>query len=229
MGLLGGATSREVASSGVTTVLVPVGSCEQHGPHLPLDTDTRIAVALSTTAAVGFADCVVAPAIPIGASGEHRGFPGTLSIGTDVLAQVLVEIARSVDWARSIVFVNGHGGNLDATRRAVELLDSEGRRVSSWSPSLPDHPRADSHAGWVETSVMLALDPGSVRTDHLEPGDARSLAETLPIMRVHGVAGISANGVLGDPRSASAVDGTTIFDRWVDELVAHLRRVTSAD
>ena len=60
---------------------VPLGSCEQHGPHLPLDTDTRIAVALADRLAARHAQVVVAPAVAFGSSGEHAGFPGTLSIG----------------------------------------------------------------------------------------------------------------------------------------------------
>ena len=93
---------------------MPLGSCEQHGPHLPLGTDTIIATALADRLAARCPDIVVAPALAISASGEHAGFPGTLSIGTDTTAAVLVELARSADWAAGIVLVNGHGGNADA-------------------------------------------------------------------------------------------------------------------
>jgi creatinine amidohydrolase len=76
-------------------LLVPVGSCEQHGPHLPLGTDTLIAEALAQAAVERATGSVVSPSIAIGASGEHRGFPGTLSIGADALVEVAVELARS--------------------------------------------------------------------------------------------------------------------------------------
>src|SRR3954449_5713373 len=101
----------EVASP---ILLLPVGSCEQHGPHLPLHTDTVIATALACGVAERRSDCVVAPPITIGASGEHQGFAGTLSIGTDAMTNVLIELVRSADWAAGVVFVNGHGGNAAA-------------------------------------------------------------------------------------------------------------------
>jgi mycofactocin precursor peptide peptidase len=81
-------------------VLVPLGSLEQHGPHLPLDTDTRIAAAVAAGTASGRDGVAVAPALAFGSSGEHAGFPGTLSIGTAALTELLVELGRdaSRDW-----------------------------------------------------------------------------------------------------------------------------------
>ena len=93
---LGGATWPEVAATGGSCLLaVPVGSLEQHGPHLPLNTDTRIAVELATRLAVARRDVVVAPAVAYGASGEHAAFPGTLLINHGVLADLLLELVRS--------------------------------------------------------------------------------------------------------------------------------------
>jgi creatinine amidohydrolase/Fe(II)-dependent formamide hydrolase-like protein len=89
-------------------IALPLGSCEQHGPHLPLDTDTRIAVALAARLAGAGLDVLVAPPLTIGASWEHQEFPGLLSMTNELLAAVLVEIARSADWAGGLVLVNGH-------------------------------------------------------------------------------------------------------------------------
>jgi creatinine amidohydrolase/Fe(II)-dependent formamide hydrolase-like protein len=92
-------------------VLVPVGSIEQHGPHLPLDTDAVIAEAVADRAAelIG-GDVQVAPVIAYGSSGEHQMFPGTCSIGADALRSMLVELVRSLrTWAGRVVFVNAHG------------------------------------------------------------------------------------------------------------------------
>ena len=99
---------------------------------------------------------VVAPAVAYGASGEHAGFPGTLSIGHEALERVLVELVRSADAFAGVVLVNGHGGNVPALQRAVATGEDEGRRVLGWSWSLPG---ADAHAGRTETSLLLALAP----------------------------------------------------------------------
>lgn len=199
-------------------VLIPVGSCEQHGPHLPLNTDTRIAVALVERVAHREQDRVlVAPAVPYGASGEHAGFVGTLSIGTDALTTVLVELGRSADAFEGVVFVNGHGGNAPALAAAVELLGSEGRAVHAWSWSVPG---ADAHAGRTETSLMLAIEPAVVRLDEAEPGRIEPVAELIDELRTVGVQAVSPNGVLGDPTGASPVEGEQLLEQLVDDLAA---------
>lgn len=206
--------------SGACILLVPVGSTEQHGPHLPLDTDTRVAVAIARAAAVRFPDrLLVAPAVAFGASGEHARFPGTLSVGTEVLQQVLVELGRSADAFAGVVFVNGHGGNLMALRRATSMLRSEGRSVSNWSWSVQD---GDAHAGRTETSLLLAIAPEVVHLDFAVVGRTEAVAELIAEIRVSGVRAVSPNGVLGDPAGASADEGRTLLDGCVDELVGHL-------
>jgi mycofactocin system creatininase family protein len=216
---LGEATWPQVADRR-PVLLVPVGSTEQHGPHLPLDTDTRIALALCERAAVRLGEALVAPAVAYGASGEHQGFAGTLSIGQAALEMLLVELVRSAgDGYRLIVLVNGHGGNLEPLRRAVTLATSEGRPVLAWSPHVQG---GDSHAGRVETSVLLALDPELVRRDVAEPGATAPLVELMDALRAGGVAAVSANGVLGDPTGASAGEGEALLQIWVDDLTAEL-------
>ena len=196
-------------------VAVPIGSCEQHGPHLPLDTDTRIAVELCHRLASATTDVLVAPAIGVAASGEHAGFAGTLSIGTATLAHVVIELVRSADWADGVVLVNGHGGNQDAMRTAIAVLGDEPRRVMGWWPTLP--PDADAHAGRTETSIMLAIAPETV-------GDERPTGRTEPIsllladLRQAGVAAVSPNGVLGDAKGASRAEGATLLDEMAADL-----------
>lgn len=198
---------------GARFVVVPVGSCEQHGPHLPLDTDTVIAGALANGLADRRGDCLVAPPVTISASGEHQGFPGTLSIGTDVMATVIIELARSADWAAGVVFVNGHGGNLAAMQRAAAVFRSEARNVLIWWPTIPG---GDPHAGHTETSLMLALAPDRVRLGAAAPGPIPPIDELIR----HGVRPLSATGVLGDPTLAGADDGRQILSRLIDDLTA---------
>jgi creatinine amidohydrolase len=213
---LGESTWPEVAARGRALLAVPLGSVEQHGPHLPLDTDTRIAVALADALGEIRSDIVVTAPVAYGASGEHAGFAGTLSIGTDALTTVLVELGRSADAFVGMVFVNGHGGNVEAVRSATALLTAEGRQVMAWSPIVPG---GDAHAGRTETSLLLALDPGCVRLDRVEAGATAPLAELIVDLRNGGVAAVAPNGVLGDPTDASAEEGAALFEALTADLL----------
>lgn len=220
------------------TLLVPVGSVEQHGPHLPLDTDSRIGeeVARRAVAALadraGAPDVLLAPTVEYGASGEHEGFPGTVSIGTEALGAMLLELGRSaLRWAGRMVLVNAHGGNAAAVIGAVRQLRAESRDVG-WFPCA--FPEADAHAGSTETSVLLEISPDRVRMDRAEPGNTAPIGELLDDLRANGVAGVSANGVLGDPTHADAGAGagdlaaattalSEAIQRWNPDSTGRLR------
>ncbi|MCU1692331.1 MAG: mycofactocin system creatininase family protein [Frankiales bacterium] len=194
---------------------MPLGATEQHGPHLPLSTDTDLALALAERTAARRPDVDVAPAVPYGASGEHAGFPGTLSLGTAALELLLVELCRSATatWSR-VLLLSAHGGNADAIRAAVALLRADSRDVRAWSPSWG--PGGDAHAGRTETSLQLALDPSRVGTP--VAGVTAPVRELLPALRAGGVRAVSPNGVLGDPAGASAEEGRRLLDEAVEAL-----------
>ena len=215
---LAGLTWPDVAAVAASSLLVvPLGSTEQHGPHLPFSTDTDVAVALSARLAAARDDVVVAPAVPYGSSGEHAGFAGTLSIGAGALELVVLELVRSADAFAGVVLVSGHGGNDSPVAAAVRTLRDEGRRVLAWSPRVEG---GDAHAGRTETSLLLAVAPASVQEDRAEPGDTRPLAEVMGALRAGGVASVSANGVLGDPAGASRAEGEALLDSMAADLLA---------
>jgi mycofactocin system creatininase family protein len=192
---------------------VPVGSCEQHGPHLPLGTDTTVAVALADALAAERHDVRVAPPLAVTASGEHAGFPGTLSIGVSVMEEVVVELVRSADWAAGVVLVNGHGGNQGAVTAAVDRLRDEGRDVLAWWLRVDG---GDPHAGETETSLLLALRPDLVRATAMTSGPIPALADLVR----DGVRAHSPSGVLGDPTTATAERGRALLRALTADLVA---------
>lgn len=311
---LGGLTWPEAGRRAArgAVLAVPLGSTEQHGPHLPLSTDTDVAVALARRLAVATAapsaalttppavarpEVVIAPAVGYGASGEHAGFAGTVSIGAAALETMLVELGRSAaDTFHHMVFVSTHGGNDEPVRAATVRLRAESRDVLAWFASgttVPDvssvagitepaahgghrfgadepagsapatgfgatdggdsgtgyrrtdgswgsiptataastgvHVAGDAHAGRVETSIQLALDPARVRTDLAAAGNRAPLAELMPALRADGISAVSANGVLGDPAGASAAEGAALLDRLTANLCAAVGAWLSAD
>lgn len=221
LGELGDSTSSQLSVCASPSIVIPLGATEQHGPHLPLDTDTRIATAV--TRAVGERlEWLVAPPIAYGASGEHQSFSGTISIGTEALTMLLIEYGRSATcWAQRLVFVSGHGGNVAALQTAVARLRAEGRDAG-WCPCACAG--GDAHAGHTETSVLLHIAPAVVRTDRMLAGNATPLRALLPSMQRGGVAAVSGIGVLGDPTTATAAEGRRIFAEMVDGCVRRINR-----
>jgi mycofactocin precursor peptide peptidase len=206
-------------AAGGATLAVPLGSTEQHGPHLPLSTDTDIAVALCRRLASARPDVLVAPPVAYGSSGEHDGFAGTLSIGQAAVEQLVLELGRSATKTfRHVLFVCAHGGNAAPVTRAVAQLRSRSRDVTLFQPGWA----GDPHAGHHETAIQLAVDPARVRMDRAVPGDTRPLAELMPLLSTHGVRAVSASGVLGDPTAATAGDGAALLDELATQLIRHM-------
>lgn len=227
-----GATGADGRPGGGVLAVLPLGATEQHGAHLPQETDTLLAeaaaravadAAAGATAHAATGDTVrVLPALAYGSSGEHQSFAGTVSIGTGALAEVLLELGRSVSsWADRLLVVNGHGGNVDALRRAVPRLRHEGRDAA-WLSCRTAEDARDTHAGHAETSLILHLHPDLVRVDLAARGCVRPLPQILPAMRDGGVAAVSPSGVLGDPTTATAAYGERLWGSLVADARARL-------
>jgi mycofactocin system creatininase family protein len=214
---LGGTTWPEVEATGGRRLLaIPIGSLEQHGPHLPLDTDTRIAVEVTRRLSGARTDIMTAPPVAYGASGEHAAFAGTLLVNHVVLAEFLVELIRSARASfAGVVLVSAHGGNHEGLSLVRERCRADGEAVLVWPVAVPG---GDAHAGRTETSLMLAIDPAAVRLELAEAGCTDPLEVLMPRLRAEGVRPIASNGVLGDPTGANAAEGESLLVAMTAEL-----------
>lgn len=225
---------------GCTTVILPLGATEQHGPHLPLATDTLRAEALAKRLTERLPDALVAPPLPYGCSDEHTGFPGLLGLEKETLARVVLDLARRLrDWgATRLVLLSAHGGNREALALALELLAKELPELDvSMNDNFESIPEAlieiaskdglsptelGLHAGESETSEMLHLRPDLVRSGLGEPGFTGDMEAVVDRLRSDGLRAATENGVLGDPRRANAVRGARYLDAAVERFAGEL-------
>ena len=211
-------------------LLVPLGSTEQHGPHLPFTVDAVIAETVTRSAGERLG-AVVAPVLTYGSSGEHQQFAGTLSIGQDALRLLLVELVRSArTWTARVVFVTGHGGNAPVLSEVVPTMRAEGHDVVWLGLEPPvDSPLRDAHAGRIETSLMLHLAPDRVGDFSEVHGSTAPLTELMPTLRAVGVRAVSPTGVLGDPRDATQAEGKELLQVLIDDVVARVELFDAND
>lgn len=231
----------------VDVALLPVGSIEQHGPHLPLDVDAFDAEKLCLEVAAGCSAPrpLVLPLLSYGVSYLHDDFAGTVSISPETLAQLAYEIGLSVarQGITKLVIVNGHGGNGPALNFAAQKINRDARIftcVDTGETSDAEIDRLattpnDVHAGEIETSTTLHYRPHLVHLDQARPSVPRFSSEYLEFSSKKGVswyvrtARISQDGVMGDPTKASAELGEKIWHimiRNLVELVEDLKGMT---
>jgi creatinine amidohydrolase len=232
---------KRAIESGFTTAVFAVGSTEQHGPHLPTMTDARIGDDVAERVARKLGRALRARTIDVGISEHHLAFAGTISLKPETLLLVLRDYAASL--ARHgftrIIIVPSHGGNFATVRQAIEAARAThaGIEVTGFSDLLAltgflekasarygvPAGEAGAHAGENEASMMLALEGDLVAADRFAPGYIGPLGVAeMKIILEKGMPALTANGVLGDPRTASAEKGEDYLDRFADFVISEI-------
>ncbi|WXG39957.1 MAG: creatininase family protein [Candidatus Freyarchaeum deiterrae] len=214
------------------SVILPIGSTEQHGPHLPLGTDSIIAKRLSEAVATELKADIL-PVINYGVSFEHADFPGTVSIRPETLTQAVREICESLlKRYQSIVIINCHGGNTTTLRSlncektvfidffiVLKKIINEVRETKIGGVG---------HACEVETSLMLYLEPHLVRREKITEDIVKYVPQVdpqseEPLPDGWKTINFSKSGVIGDPTKATAEKGEKIFHLLVQKITETLK------
>jgi len=231
--------------AGTRTMIIVTASMEQHGPHLPMMTDTAIGYALGERLARRLGKTLLAPIIRPGCSDHHLAFPGSLSIPREVFIETVMGCVRSLvpHGFDTFVLLSTHGGNFDALEQAarrlrdecaskgVRIIDAAGRdalietmRVMVEAAAQMGAPQdVDAiHAEVTETSIMMLRHPALVAADRLEQGRMGRIDRDDLFRR--GLRAITANGILGDARGATPQIGDAVLERLAEHLAAVVRR-----
>jgi creatinine amidohydrolase len=227
-------TSAEEAERGAAIAVLPVGSFEQHGEHLPLVTDTIVACAIAERIASRY-DLMLLPPISIACSHEHADFAGTVSISAVTLQRAIEDIQASLEHRgiRKLVLVNGHGGNYVLGNLVQEA--NVGQRRMALFPHREDWTHArkagglvtdsheDMHGGELETSILLYVAPEVVRAAY---EDADFVVPERTHLHIGGVAGYSDSGLIGRPSLADPEKGRLVLEDLAASAAGHLDRLT---
>jgi len=234
-----------------TVAIIPVGSCEQHGPHLPYSTDALLASEFSKRAAEALKKVVrviVLPLVNFGCSEEHMDFPFTISLSVSTFAALMEDLCRSLSRTglRKIIIFNGHGGNTSAlnamvfelrrkTRASVAVVDLWLLVEDAYS-KVRSSKSKEIHAGEAETSLMLTLFSELVKTTVPEQ-DQRTHSKTLRYFKVEGsglsafswfTSDVSKNGVIGDASKATVEKGAHLLNSSISQLCRKIEEFAGA-
>ncbi|MET7715281.1 creatininase family protein [Streptomyces sp. NPDC005407] len=230
MYLLPTITTIDVQEQAPSAAILPVGSYEQHGGHLPLVTDTAIACVITRELSAAY-PVLALPPITIACSHEHGTWPGTVSISARTLHAVITDIAASLEASgiQKLVLVNAHGGNY-VLQNIVQEASVAGPRMGLF-PQSREWKRArehaglvsssydDMHAGEIETSILLHSEPSLVG-----PGyeDADHDGGERAFLLTKGMKAYTKTGVIGFPSYATADKGKAVLASLVEDFAEHL-------
>ena len=228
-------------AAGFDTVVVTLGSTEQHGLHLPLGTDAILGEALGDRVARALGNALLAPGITIGCSEHHMDFAGSLTLSNETFSEVVADVCRSL--ARHgfdhIALLPTHGGNFVPLAKAVKAIrpelsginliaytdlmgfKNEAFRVAKTRKVTPE--QAGGHSGEFETSLMLTVRPDLVAMDAAQPGYVGDQFKIASLVFEKGFKAASEIGVLGDPSDASAANGELYLAALTDLLVGFIK------
>ena len=236
---------------GYDTVVITSASVEQHGPHLPVLTDTLIGEVLGERIAGSLGNAFSAPVIRPGLSEHHMAFPGSFTLSPGAFLQVLEDYCLSLarHGFRFLVLISSHGGNFSAIEQGAGRIQERIRESGLAAVVIPyvdlekyvrlqqeflvktyggQAEEASGHADVVETAMMLAIRPDLVQMQKAEPGWMGDLFTVKDQLFSAGLQSITANGILGDPRRATAEMGRQVLELTVREMAADIRALIAA-
>ncbi len=225
-------TCYDIAARKPRFAVVPIGSYEQHGKHLPVTTDTLIASLIGKSVCDSYKGLLVSP-ITITCSHEHAGFPACLSISAETLIHVLKDLVTSIE-ANGIlltVLINGHGGNYVIGNIAQELNMSKPRvlmcparqhwEVAMAHAGVENTVSADMHGGELETSILMHAMPEVVKVDRIEDCEATN----RPLLTLYGMRHYTQHGIIGFPSKATPKKGELLLAGLTKVIGEEIKRV----
>jgi creatinine amidohydrolase/Fe(II)-dependent formamide hydrolase-like protein len=228
---------KQALESGVDTVVAAAGSMEQHGPHMPMITDTLLGTAVAEGVAARMGNVLRGPTIPFGVSEHHMAFKGTITLDKETFKAVVRQYVHCLGHHgfKNVVIIPSHGGNFGPLAELLEetggeingarylpytdLMEFVGVMIKVAEPDGISPEIAGAHAGEAETSMVLAERPELVEMSRAEEGFIGELnQETAQKLFTHGMTALTDNGILGDARPADAERGR----RYIDGLAEYL-------
>ena len=234
----------QAQKEGFDTVLIVTGSIEQHGPHLPLSTDTTLGYAIGDRLVKKLDGALLAPVVRPGLSEHHMAFKGSLTLSKETFQALVSDYVKSLirHGFKKIILTFSHGGNSAALNEVAhklaneypeteilmvdEAMDAFTKSIQPYSEEAGlDDGIVGIHAGECETSLFLAYDESQVRKDRLSKGYTGEIGDKIIKLLANGLHTITENGVIGDATYADKERGENYLDAIASYMAAHLVRI----